>query len=246
MSRPFRYLKAKWLNPPAGEAEVWFHELDSSGHEVRKVVVFPDGHSERAGLGEETDSAALGPEAFPAVEKINAQAEFRAEEISVDLFEEAWKAAASPESELLKAESVATLERRIRPLLEAAAKDLRAAFPRARIRTESSSVGSKRSLQGHHVAISCIVADDLPREKPDLVDLIVGIRHLTTKPELESLYVCWGHPSGHIELELLDEPIRLDEVAWAAMEAAVPRLVNALRTAVARGQPPDGSISAFP
>jgi hypothetical protein len=246
VSTPFRYLKATWLEPPAGEAEVWFHELDRSGHEVRKVVVFPHGHSERAGLGEETDYAALGPKPFPTIEDINAQSGFRAEEISADLFEEAWKAAASSEREVVKAESVATLERRIRPLLEAAANDLRAAFPTARIRTESSSVGSKTSLQGHHVAISCIVADDLPREKPDLVDLVVGIRHLTTEPELESLYVCWGHPSGHVELELLEEPIRLDEVAWAAAEAAVPRLVNALRTAVARGQPPDGSTSGFP
>jgi len=234
------------LDPPTDEAAVWFQELDRSGHEVRKVMVFSDGHSERAGLGEETAYAALGPEPIPTVEEINAQAEFRAEEISADLFEEAWKAAASSEREVVKAESVATLERRILPLLEAAAKDLRAAFPTARIRTESSSVGSKTSLQGHHVAISCIVADDLPREKRDLVDLIVGIRHLTTEPELESLYVCWGHPSGHIELELLKEPIRLDEVAWAAAEAAVPRLVNTLRSAVARGQPPDGSTSGFP
>ena len=122
---------------------MWFHELDRSRHEVRKVVVFPDGHSERAGLGEETDYAALGPEPMPTIEEINAQAEFRAEEISADLFEEAWKAAASPERETVKAESIAILERRIRPLLEAAAKDLRAAFPTARIRTESSSVGSK-------------------------------------------------------------------------------------------------------
>jgi len=246
MSRPFRYFKAKWLHPPAGEAEVWFHELDRSGHEVRKVVVFPGGHSERAGLGEETDYTALGPEPMPSIEDINAQAEFRAEEIAVELFEEAWQAAASPEKERVKAEAIATLERRLLPRLQSAAQDLRREFPAVRIRTESSSVGGKTSLQGHHVAISCIVADDRPREEPDLVDLVIGIRHLTTNPELESLYVCWGHPSGHIELELLDNPIPLDDAAWAAAEAAVPKLVDAMREAIARGRPPEGAQPGFP
>src|SRR5262249_30961204 len=125
-------------------------------------------------------------------------------------------------------------------------RNLSREFPSVRIRTESSSVGSKTSLQGHHVAISCIVADDRPREEPDLVDLLVGIRHLTTEPELESLYVCWGHPSGYVELELLDRPVPLDDAAWSSAEAAVPRLVEALRSAIKRGRPAEGAPSAFP
>jgi hypothetical protein len=41
-------LAATWLNTPIGEAEMWLHELDANGYEVRKVVTFLDGHSERA------------------------------------------------------------------------------------------------------------------------------------------------------------------------------------------------------
>ena len=141
----------------------------------------------------------------------------------------------------------AELERRILPMLERAAENLRGEFPAARIHTEADSVGSLTALQGHMVAISCIVADDdRPREVPDLVDLVVGIQHLTSEPELANLYVCWGHPSGHIELELLTHPIPLDKKAWELAETAVPKLVHALREAVSRGSPPADAPNAFP
>jgi hypothetical protein len=81
---------------------------------------------------------------------------------------------------------------------------------------------------------------------PDLVDLVVGVKHLTTKPQLEDLYVCWGHPSGHVEVDLLHTPIVLDEAAWRLAEEAIPTLVEALRTAIRRGRPPEGSKPLFP
>ena len=97
------------------------------------------------------------------------------------------------------------------------------------------------------MALSCLITDDdRLREVPDLVELVVGIQHLNTNRELADLYVCWGHPSGYVELDLLDKPIPLDDAAWAMAEAAVPRIVSALRDALARGRPPDGALSPFP
>ena len=86
-------MKARWLHDFPDEAVLWFHELDEHRWEVRKVVVFPDGHKERAGPDEETAYAVLSPEPVPSVEKINSQAEFQAEEISAGEFEQAWTSA---------------------------------------------------------------------------------------------------------------------------------------------------------
>jgi hypothetical protein len=147
---------------------------------------------------------------------------------------------------------VLELERRFMRRLEAAAASLRNEFPNVHVRTKSHPVGGATDLHGHIVAISCLLtarearAPDLARIEPDLVDLVIGVQHLTTEPELAELYVCWGHPSGHIELESLEKPIPLDEAAWQLADESVPALVDALRTAIQRGQPPDWSVPAFP
>jgi hypothetical protein len=144
------------------------------------------------------------------------------------------------------------LERRIMPLLETAATILRDEFPSVNIGTESHSVGSLTALQGHMAAISCLLVEpekrtpDSSRTEPDLVDLVVGVKHLTTEPQLADLYVCWGHPSGYVEVDLLPAPIVLDEAAWRLAEDAIPALVEALRTAIRRRRPPVGSKAAFP
>jgi hypothetical protein len=147
---------------------------------------------------------------------------------------------------------VVELERRILPLLKAAASSLQGEFPTVIIGTQSLSVGSQTAPQGHMAAISCQIVEtekrrpDLSRTEPDLVDLVVGIKHLTTEPQLERLYVCWGHPSGHTEVDLLPAPIVLDEAAWRLAEEAIPALVDALRTAIKRGRPPEWSKPLFP
>lgn len=144
------------------------------------------------------------------------------------------------------------LERRILPLLETAATRLRSEFPTVNIGTESHPVGSLTTLQGHMAAISCLLVEiekrvpDVSRAEPDLVDLVVGVKHLTTEPQLADLYVCWGHPSGHVEIDLLPTPIVLDEAAWRLAEDAIPTLIEALRTAIRRGRPPEGSHPLFP
>jgi hypothetical protein len=72
---------------------MWLHELDANGYEIRMVVTFLDGHSERAGHGEETEYAFFGPEPLPSINEINAQEEFEAVEITEDEFNQAWDSA---------------------------------------------------------------------------------------------------------------------------------------------------------
>jgi hypothetical protein len=44
----------------------------------------------------------------------------------------------------------------------------------------------------------------------------------------------------------LKKAIPLDDAAWRLVGESVPALVDALRTAIQRGQPPDWSVPAFP
>jgi hypothetical protein len=87
------------------------------------------------------------------------------------------------------------------------------------------------------VAISCLMPHVVSDEAADLVDLVVQIQHLTTQPQLSGLYVCWGHPSGRVELDLLPAPVLLDATGWQLAARSVPVLVEALRNALLRGRP---------
>ena len=88
------YLKVRWVHDLPDEAVLWYHELDSNRFEVRKVVVFVNGKSERAGEGESTDYAELGPEPMPLPAEIAAQDDFHVLDMSGDEFEQRWLEAA--------------------------------------------------------------------------------------------------------------------------------------------------------
>jgi hypothetical protein len=135
-------------------------------------------------------------------------------------------------------EAAERLEFTLLPTLDAAAARLRSEFPKLRIRAEAHPIGSRTALQGHMAAISCLMPDVVSEEDADLVDLVVQIQHLTTQPELSGLYVCWGHPSGRVEIDLLPAPVPLDATGWQLVEQSVPVLIEALRNALRRGRPP--------
>jgi len=144
-------------------------------------------------------------------------------------------------------EPVAELEGRILPLLRTVAIDLRREFPNTNVGVESHPVGRLTSLQGHIVAITVMLsAPDQRPDQPDHVDLVVGLRHLSSAPELDTADVCWGHPSGHTECDLLSGPMPVDEAVWQLVESGLPRLIAALRDAIRRGQPPADATPFFP
>ena len=54
------YIQVRWVNAPPGEAVMWFSEIGGDGYEVRKVVIFADGYSERADANAGTEYCRLG------------------------------------------------------------------------------------------------------------------------------------------------------------------------------------------
>lgn len=124
------------------------------------------------------------------------------------------------------------------PDLEWAAKRLRAEFPRHTIRTYSHSVGSKTTFQGYDVGIDCLIPDVDDLERPDGVCIGIGIRHITTEPLIDGADVCWNHPSGHLELALVRDPVPLTQDRLIEVKRQLPQLVDALRGALLRGRPP--------
>jgi hypothetical protein len=133
---------------------------------------------------------------------------------------------------------VEQLENRLMPPLKQAVAVLQREFLSFRIAIWSSSVGSLTQYQGHDVGIDCLLPD-APPEQPDNVCLSIGVRHVTTTPEICDASVCWGAPSGDIELDVVDEPLPFSAEMMSRIEAELPRLVDALRIALRRGKPVD-------
>jgi hypothetical protein len=134
-------------------------------------------------------------------------------------------------------EIVVELERRLFPQLAEAARRIERDFPAVRARPWSAPVGSATAYQGHTVGLECY----LPNARanlPDSLGLEVGVRHLTTAPELAEAYVTWNHPSGVCEIDLLGCPVPYSAEALAAVEGRLGEMVEAVRRAVARGRPP--------
>jgi hypothetical protein len=133
-------------------------------------------------------------------------------------------------------EVVAELERRFLPRLAEAARHIERDFPAVRARPWSAPVGSATEYQGHAVGLECYLPD-APADMPDSLGLEVGVRHLTTAPELAEACVAWDHPSGACEIDLLESPVPYSAEALAAVEGRLGELVEAVRRAVARGKP---------
>lgn len=128
---------------------------------------------------------------------------------------------------------VEELERRFLPQLCAVAEQLSREFPAVRISTWSLPVGSATSYQGHSLGIDCLFPD-APTDDADNVSLSIGVMHLTTEPKLCDAGVCWGAGAseGCLDVELIDSPIPYSVPALEQIEAGLPRLHEALTSAL--------------
>jgi hypothetical protein len=131
---------------------------------------------------------------------------------------------------------VARLEQRLLPQLGAIADELAAEFPAVDISVYCGPVGNLTEWQGHDFGIDCVF-DRAKAEVSDNLALTIDLAHLTTRPQLTGLDVYWGYPDATHELALISDPVDLDDAALDRIEAALPQLVAALRSALARGRP---------
>jgi hypothetical protein len=131
-------------------------------------------------------------------------------------------------------EVVAELERRFLPRLAEAGREIERDFHPVRARPWSDPVGSLTEYQGHVIGLECWLPN-CPAEWTDSVGLEIGVRHLTTAPELAEACVAWS--DGSCEVDLPGFPVPYSPSAVVALEARVGELLTALRVAVARNKP---------
>jgi hypothetical protein len=142
---------------------------------------------------------------------------------------------------------VEDLDWRFLPRLEAEADRLRREFPQHTFWTGSRSSGPRTGLpfSFHSVYIDCMIPDVDDRTRPDDLCLEIRARHIATEPLLDTADVCWGHPSGHLEIDLLPKPVPADGEHLDRIESQLPALLAALRRALERGRPDAPNLFPF-
>jgi hypothetical protein len=137
---------------------------------------------------------------------------------------------------------VKDLEKRFLPMLHNMAKEINAEFPHVKTKVQSHSVGSATDFQGHSVALECCLPD-VSIDQPDNIVLEITVKHINSKPEISSLDVCWGHPSGEIELFIAPENPECNDALFNDIEDFLPELSETLKMAIKRGRPPEEDTS---
>lgn len=144
--------------------------------------------------------------------------------------------------------AVTELERIFLPLLQEAERVSVSEYPQLKFNSGSSSVGGLTEYQGHCVWLECIFPD-ATNEEADSVAIMIGVKHLTTEPELCEVSVEWGH-GQHPEhmIELLDHPVALTVAQLQQTAMRFPDLLhraNTLQRAVFDFSPYAYQISGF-
>ena len=129
------------------------------------------------------------------------------------------------------------LESRFLPTLQRITSEIEIEFPQIRLYVWSTPIGFSTAYQGHSLGIECILPDISP-DLPDNLALIISVKHLTTMPQIDAVGVCWGHPTGYVEIELFPDGCIYSNTALDKIERGLPKLLEQLRVALKRGQPP--------
>jgi len=85
-----RYIKATWVHNFDDEPVLYYQELDNANFEVRKIVIYKDGHSEIASEQFSNETTYLSPKPLPNIDEINSDPQFAAKEITKHEFEMKW------------------------------------------------------------------------------------------------------------------------------------------------------------
>lgn len=125
----------------------------------------------------------------------------------------------------------------MRAQLDDVTASLRARFPSVEIHSFGGPVGSLTEFQAHHVGLEALLPSS------DCVALSITAAYLTTESRVFG-DVCWGTDAGGITEASTCEGWR-SSTEWplasadnlASVEQALPRLLDALFSAIDRGRP---------
>jgi hypothetical protein len=87
------YFAAAWHHDHADEPTFMWHELDNDRNETRKVEEFRDGVRLRADAAHPDGETQLSYEPMPALDFIEAQAEFTVHPLTAEEFQQVWETA---------------------------------------------------------------------------------------------------------------------------------------------------------
>ena len=131
------------------------------------------------------------------------------------------------------------LEDRFLPVFRKMAMEISAEFPRVHTNVWSYPVGALTDYQGHGLGVECSIpinlTDIAEQVQMQNVALMINLKHLSSKPEIDSVIVSWG--SGQVEERLVPEAGEIDEKKLLGIENDLPKLFKVLKTAVGRGKP---------
>ncbi|MGI4790485.1 MAG: DUF6881 domain-containing protein [Janthinobacterium lividum] len=85
-----QYVAVEWLHTALDEPIWLYYELDTDRHECRKVEEYRDGRMNSADARHGQGSTFLAWESHPSLAEINADPQFRAQEITAPRFEQIW------------------------------------------------------------------------------------------------------------------------------------------------------------
>ena len=131
------------------------------------------------------------------------------------------------------------LEDRFLSVFRKMAAEISAEFPKVHTNVWSYPVGALTDYQGHGLGVECSIpinlTDIAEQVQMQNVALMINLKHLSSKPEIDSVMVSWG--SGQVEERLVSEAGEINEDKLVEVENDLPKLYAVLKTALGRGKP---------
>ena len=141
---------------------------------------------------------------------------------------------------------VEKLEERFLPLCANAKDQLVSIYPKYNFHIWSSSVGGATTLQGHNLGLEVRFPEADP-EDANTVAIVIGLRHLTTEPEIDDVSVSWGVGVAPTEgTEIVEEPVFFNEANLKRIEKEFPTLLDAFEKAIAAYSDKESNLNGPP
>ena len=131
-----------------------------------------------------------------------------------------------------RAQIVGEMEQLLLPQFRDAATDVSSIYPRYKFSVFSSAIGGATDYQGHNLGLECTFPDAADHEA-DCVAALIGVKHLTSRPQFWEAAVEWGggaHPE--VRGELLENPLPATQEALQELSRLIPQLLVVFRSAL--------------